>query len=170
LKIAFDEHVPIDIAKALKALGGDRKLLRVSIVSARDYATSMRATSDVPWLQKFAKAGGKVVVSGDAKMRGRLHEQRALCEAGFMVFFLERKWNQLRSYDKCAMIIRWWPEILLKIEASQPGQFFQVPCTWNTTAMKEVTPPGILSRVRPIKRSTKALPPENAALTIRSRA
>jgi hypothetical protein len=90
LKIAFDEHIPQAIAEAFKALQGENAILRCEIVSARDYAVP-RAESDVPWLQRFAADGGKVVISGDAKMRGKLHEQRALAAAGFVVIFLARR-------------------------------------------------------------------------------
>lgn len=38
MKVAFDEHVPIILAQAFKALDGEEKILRVEIVSARDYA------------------------------------------------------------------------------------------------------------------------------------
>lgn len=145
MKVAFDEHVPKDVARALEALSGENRLLRVTLHSARSYAVP-RAPSDVPWLEEFAKAGGKVVVSGDAKMRGKLHEQRALSTAGFVVFFLARPWNQMKCHEKCAMLIRWWPLILEKIEAAQPGQFFEIPHSWNSTTMREVTPPSHLRK------------------------
>lgn len=140
LKVALDEHVPNDVARALKALSGDDRLLRVQIISARKYAVPS-ASSDVPWLQRFAKAGGRVIVSGDFRMRSKLHEQRALCEAGFIVFFMARAWNQMRCHEKCAMLIRWWPHILDRIAAATPGQFFELPHQWTGTNMREVTPP-----------------------------
>lgn len=140
MKVAFDEHVPNDVAKALKALSGDDRLLRVTVYSARQYGVP-KAQSDVPWLQKFARAGGKVVVSGDAKMRSKLHEQRALSDAGFIVFFLSRPWNQMKCHEKCAMVIRWWPHMLAKMHQSSPGQFFEIPHSWTATEMREVTPP-----------------------------
>lgn len=140
MKVAFDEHIPNDVAKALKALSGDERLLRVTVYSARKYAPP-KAQSDVPWLQRFARAGGKVIISGDAKMRGKLHEQRALSDAGFIVFFLARQWNQMRCHEKCAMIIRWWPHILEKMRSASPGEFFELPHSWTLEVMREVTPP-----------------------------
>lgn len=153
MKIALDENVPPHVAKALKALAGERVLARVQIVSARKYALP-KAASDVPWLQKFAKSGGKVVVSGDAKMRGRLHEQKALSDAGFIVFFMARSWNQMSSHEKVAMLIRWWPIIVAKALSAKPGQFFELPNSWTAAEMKEVTPPKGL-RGKPGKQSNR---------------
>ena len=105
-------------------------MLRAEIVSARQYATP-KAKSDVPWLEKFAKDGGKVVISGDVKMRGKLHEQKALLDAGFIVFFFARKWNQFDSFIKTAMLLKWWRVILSKIESATPGKFFEIPFSWH---------------------------------------
>ena len=142
MKIAFDEHLPPSIAAALKAFEGDDSLLRCDIVSARDYALP-KAKSDVPWLEKFASDGGHVVVSGDVKMRGKLHEQRALSKAGFIVIFLSRRWGQANGYDKLSMLIRWWPRILERIRHARPGQFFEVPYGWQGSELIEVTPPEV---------------------------
>jgi len=140
LKIAFDEHVPRDVAQSLKAFGGDRKLLRVDICSARDYSVP-KAKSDVPWLERFAMDGGRAIVSGDAKMRGKLHERKALTDAGFIVFFLARAWNEMGGHAKCAMLILWWPFILAKLATARKGQFFEIPCSFTPGEMKEVSPP-----------------------------
>lgn len=140
MKIAFDEHIPIQIANALKELDGENQLLRSNIVSARDYAIP-NAESDVPWLERFASDGGRIIISGDAKMRGKLHEQAALVKAGFIVFFWARKWNQQNGYDKTAMMIKWWPHILLKLQSAKSGQFFELSYSWTSSDMKEVTPP-----------------------------
>lgn len=140
MKIAFDEHIPIQLADACKALDGEDRLLRVEIVSAREFAVP-KAESDVPWLQEFAASGGRVVISGDAKMRGKLHEQKALLEAGFVVFFWDRRWNAENGYVKAAMLMRWWPYILEVAENANRGQFFEIPFSWNAVEMREVTPP-----------------------------
>lgn len=140
MRIAFDEHVAPKLADAIKALSGEEGMLRVEIVSARQYAQP-RAPSDIPWLQQFAMDGGKVVISGDSKMRGKLHEQQALIDANFVVFFFARRWNQANTYTKTAMLIRWWPFILGVLESAAPGQCFEIPFAWNGNKLKEVTPP-----------------------------
>ncbi len=151
MKIALDEHIAPTLTEALKALQGDTGMLGVEIVSARDYPVP-KSMSDVPWLEKFAADGGKVVISGDAKMRGKLHEQRALVEAGFMVFFLARQWNRMRSHDKAAMLIKAWPAIIQKIRTAQPPCLFEIPCSWTSHEMRDVTPPAVRRKRAPGRR------------------
>jgi hypothetical protein len=141
LKIALDEHIGDAIVEALTALSGADKMLRAELVSARKYSESIKATSDVPWIERFKQDGGSVIVSGDARMRGKLHEQKALSDAGFIVFFPARPWNNLKVYSKTAMLIRWWPFILEKARSSGLGRFYEVPISWSGTSFKEVTPP-----------------------------
>lgn len=142
MKIAFDEHLAPSVVAALKAFEGEDALLRCEMVSARSYSVP-KADSDVPWLQRFASDGGKVVVSGDVKMRGKLHEQKALSDSGFIVFFMSSRWGQADAYVKCSMLIRWWPVILEKMRRARPGQFFEIPYGWNVGALNEVSPPDV---------------------------
>jgi hypothetical protein len=141
LKIAFDEHIPQKLANAFKALDGEEGMLRVEIVSARDYPIP-KGAGDVPWIQQFAEDDGKIIISGDAKMRGKLHEQQALSQAGLVVFFLARRWNNANYYDKSSMLMRWWPQILKKAAAARAGNFFEIPFDFDTDKpMRDVTPP-----------------------------
>jgi len=141
LKIALDEHIGQNLVEALKALSGEAGMLRVELVSARNYSGNVKAASDIPWLEKFAKDGGTVVVSGDMRMRGKLHEQRALRDAGFVVFFPARQWNNFNVHNRAAFLIRWWPFILKQAKSSTAGRFYEIPISWTSTEMKEVTPP-----------------------------
>lgn len=141
MKIALDEHIGAAIVEALLALSGEDKMLRAELVSARKYSGSIKATSDVPWVERFKRDGGNVIVSGDARMRSKLHEQKALSDAGFIVFFPARAWNNLKVYNKTAMLIRWWPFILEKARSSAKGRFYEIPISWSAAAFREVTPP-----------------------------
>jgi hypothetical protein len=141
LKIALDEHIGEAIVEALTALSGEDKVLRCELVSARKYTASIKAATDIPWVEKFKADGGKIIISGDMRMRGKLHEQKALRDAGFTVFFPARPWNNLKVYAKTAMLIRWWPIILEKARSGQHDRFYEIPMSWNGTEFKEVTPP-----------------------------
>lgn len=153
MKIALDEHIGEAIVEALLALSGEYKMLRADLVSARKYSGSIKATSDVPWVEQFKKDGGNVIVSGDARMRSKLHEQKALGDAGFIVFFPARRWNNLKVFDKTAMLIHWWPFILKQAGSSAPGRFYEVPISWSGAMFREVTPP--LRKKPGRKKSTK---------------
>lgn len=129
-------------------------MLRAEIVSARQYATP-KDKDDVPWLEQFAKTGGRVVISGDVRMRGKLHEQKALLDAGFIVFFFARRWNHFDSFIKTAMLLKWWRVILSTIESAAPGNFFEISFSWRQGELIEVTPPTTASRRRKPGRKLK---------------
>lgn len=74
-------------------------------------------------------------------MRGKLHEQRALVDAGFIVIFFHRKWNQMNAYGKTAMLVKWWPFVLAALESAAPGQCFEIPFSWRGNQLKEVKLP-----------------------------
>ena len=139
MKIAFDENIPPVLVKVFCALAREGNILKADIVSAREYAVPA-AKSDVPWLEAFAKDGGKVVISGDKGMRSNLHEQQALRDAGFLVFFFEPRWNQQDPFTKSAILLKWWPAIQRAIrKTKKAGQFFEIPFAWNTDELKVVT-------------------------------
>ena len=87
IKVAFDEHVPPAIAKVFIALAKENPIRRVSkgIVWERavDYVASKRPKgtrrNDVPWLDNFAAAGGRAIISGHVNMRRKPHERSAKC-------------------------------------------------------------------------------------------
>ena len=65
----------------------------------------------MPWIEKFAAAGGKVIISGNTKMRQVPHERLALVEAGMIVVFFENRWNGWNFFRKCALLLHWWPVV-----------------------------------------------------------
>jgi PIN like domain len=107
LKVAFDEHVPPVMAKVVLSLAKERPLRRITsdfvIESAKDYAPKKTdhdyvKGSDEPWLTRFAKAGGRGIISGDVRMRKIPHERLALYQHNFVVVFFEAQWGE---WDFC---------------------------------------------------------------------
>lgn len=142
MKVAFDEHIPFAIVCVFKTLGGEGFLRGYEFVSAKDYhALDDRKNDDRPWLQRFKDDGGRVVITGDRKMRSRLHERIALQRAGFTVMFLGRAWDEMDRYGRAAVLIRWWPVIERNLVAAAPGTFWEIPCTWKLTELVEVSAP-----------------------------
>jgi hypothetical protein len=139
LKIAFDEHVPTAMVRALEAFAKERQLRRITgdieIKSAKDYApqpgdTDYLRKNDAPWLKRFAADGGKVVISGDTKMRWVPHERLALIEHDFVVIFFENQWSKWKFFRKCALLLHWWPLVASCIKRAKPG-FWYIPCHWK---------------------------------------
>lgn len=136
LKAAFDEHVPTALAKAIISFAKEKMIQRISrgIVweTAASYAPKPTdgdyvRKSDVPWLDRFAAAGGRAVISGDVKMRHRPHEKLALHGHGFVVIFFEEQWGKWTSLQRTALMLHWWKEIATKIRSAENGTFWIVP-------------------------------------------
>jgi len=49
------------------------------------------AKNDVPWIRRFAHAGGRIIISGNTNMRNVPHERLALIENGMIVIFFESR-------------------------------------------------------------------------------
>lgn len=104
----------------------------LSIESAIDYTpkpgdSDYLPKSDVPWIKRFASAGGKVVISGNTAMRKVSPERLALVEEGMIVIFFEDSWNNKLFFTKCALLMHWWPVIA----RAKPCSFYHVPSNWK---------------------------------------
>jgi hypothetical protein len=142
LKVAFDQHVPAALAKVFITLAKERAIRRVSeglvFEEASNYAPSVGdrdyiRRNDVPWLDRFAAAGGHAVISGDVKMRKRAHERLALYHHKFVVVFFEPQWGAWNFFRKSALMLHWWEEITHKIKNAEKGTFWVVPSAWPGT-------------------------------------
>jgi hypothetical protein len=130
------------MARAFLAFIKERAIQRVSrgliFELAADHAPKATDAdhipkSDVPWLDRFAAAGGHAVISGDVKMRRKTHEKLALYNHGFVVIFFEPQWAGWNSFRKSALMLHWWEEITNKIKTADEGTFWVVPCAWPTS-------------------------------------
>lgn len=106
----------------------------VEIERAKDYTpdpkdTDHKPKTDVPWIRRYAAAGGRIIVSGDVRMSSVPHERLALVEEGMIVVFFAPKWDNWQFCRKAALLLHWWPTILAHVRKSAPG-FFAVPCAW----------------------------------------
>lgn len=71
MKVAFDEHIPPAMAQAFERFAQERQFRKslggIIIVKARDYAPQVGDSdfvqgSDVPWIRRFAKDGGRFII------------------------------------------------------------------------------------------------------------
>jgi hypothetical protein len=140
VKVALDEHVPIALVKAFQTFASERRFKKLTgsfeICSAKDFTPTLGDPdyvpgSDTPWIKRFHKAGGRVIISGNTEMRNVPHERLALIECGMLVIFFEPKWNSWGFFDKCAHFLHWWPKIAAKVRTGKKGTFWAVPLNWN---------------------------------------
>ena len=129
------------MVRVFQTFASERQLRKITgnvdVKSASDYTpkpgdADYAKGSDVPWLKRFAADGGKVVISGDTRMKREPHERLALIECKFVVIFCESQWSDWSFFRKCALLLHWWPQIASTAKRARPG-FWHVPCNWKET-------------------------------------
>jgi len=141
LKVAFDETIPPAMARVFQILA-DEKLFQwliagLKIERAKDYTPKKGGdpdyvkNSDVPWIKRFSAAGGKIIISGNTKMKTRPHERKASVQEGTVTIFFESQWSNWKFHRKCALLLNWWPHVVKTVKTAKPGTFWHVPCDWE---------------------------------------
>jgi len=149
VKIAFDENVPIALVSVFTTFANERQLKRkigaIQVVSAVEYTPKKtdedyKPNNDVPWIKRFAAAGGKAIVSGNTQMRFVPHERMALVQNGMLVFFFDSKWNEWDFFRKVSLLIYHWPAIAARIKGGRAPAFWYIPLSWNEKAKLRKVP------------------------------
>lgn len=145
MKIAFDEHVPAALVRTFQTLAEDKAFRRlfnnVKVVSSKDYNPSPRDLdyvkgrgSDAPWIRRFRKDGGKIILSGNTKMPSVPQELLAIQDCRISVFFFPNQWNSWRFSRKSALIFAWLERILAQAKKAKRGAMYRIPNDWSETA------------------------------------
>nr|MCK7670075.1 hypothetical protein [Bradyrhizobium sp. 2S1] len=130
------------MVKVFQTFASDKQLLKLSadlvLEKAQTYYPKPSdpdylRRNDVPWIRRFSKAGGKVIVSGNTLMKVNSHERLALVEEGMIVLFFENAWNQWGYFHKCSLLLHWWPMIVKQLKTAKPSSFWHIPATWPKT-------------------------------------
>ena len=108
----------------------------LEIVSARTYAPDKSdgdfvPNNDVPWLERFARNGGKAIISGDSRMLDVPHEILAIQRLGLIAIYFERRWNNWNFFRKSALLLWHWKIIIEAIKNAKPGDVYRVPATYT---------------------------------------
>jgi hypothetical protein len=140
VKAAFDAHIPAALVRIFQSLQNERKFKIVNqgitVESALTYTPKIgdhdyARKSDSPWIRRFAKDGGKIILSGDMNMLKRPHERLALIEEKMIVVFFSGGWDNLRFFQKSAFVLNWWPVIADTAKKAEPATFWRVPSKWD---------------------------------------
>lgn len=142
MKVAFDEHVPAAIARALESFANEQKFKSLTgglqVERAQDYAPKPSdldylENKDAPWIKRYSKSGGQIIISGDTNMMTQPHERLALLEEGMIVVFFGKKWSSWQFFRKCALILCWWPKIVTTVKKAERGTFWRVTTDFGET-------------------------------------
>jgi hypothetical protein len=152
LKIAFDENTPAAMVRLFRGFQQEKALRRAlgpdagdaEIVTAQDYYPAVGdddyrqvhgKVPDDPWIRRFAKDGGKAIISGDRKMLLRPHEKLALIESKLVVVFLPHPWSGWPLCAKVSLLVHWWETIARSAATLDPG-LYSVPKAWPLSEME----------------------------------
>lgn len=140
MKVAFDEHVPPAVVEAFQLFANQGRFKAsakgVTFSSSVNYNpdpsdSDYRKGQDDPWIRRFAKSGGKVIVTADKAMKSASHERKALLDEGFIVIFLGKEWAGWKFTRKCAFLLNWSLPIIEVATTAAPGTFWLVPAKWD---------------------------------------
>lgn len=129
MKVLLDENLPPRLAQVLRLLAAPDDHL---IVHLRERFPA--ATTDVEWLSALAGDPTWAVLTNDQRLRGRPHEIAAWRRAGLVGVVLPSRFNQADLWEKCAILVRWWPFVVRALEAAPPGAMLAIPAGWGATA------------------------------------
>lgn len=146
MKVAFDENTPAAMVrlfqgfqkekalrKALGATASEIEVVRAQNYYPQDGDADFRLVNgkvpDDPWIVRFAKDGGKAIISGDRKMLLRPHEKLALLQTELVVVFMPALWAHWPLCSKVSLLIHWWEKIAVCAKTSSSG-FYAVPKSW----------------------------------------
>jgi hypothetical protein len=127
------------MVKIFREFASDKQLLKLNanlvIESAKQYYPKPEDSdylrrNDAPWIRRFGAAGGKVIISGNTRMKVVPHERLALLEEGMVVIFFDGNWNNWDFFKKSSLLIHWWPELVKQLKTAKPKSFWHIPAIW----------------------------------------
>lgn len=150
MKIALDENISPKLVRLVQCLSDHQLIGDHEVVSARSFRP-INERGDAGWIERFSESGGKVIISGDARIRANLHERAALAQAGLITFFFGGKWSGKNAIVKGAMFLNWWPRIEDYITKSKAGDCWEIPDHWNWRDFRDVSVKQLPKKSRPNK-------------------
>lgn len=141
MNIAFDECVPEAMVRVYRTMTQHGDLPNVAIHWARDYTQSGESGTDVPWMERYKAVGGEVVISGDRRIRSRLHEQEAYMRCGLVLYMFSPTWCGWNFRKKSAFLLQWWDRIVEHASSAPRPSCWDIPTSWESGDFKDKTGP-----------------------------
>jgi hypothetical protein len=118
------------MATVFQTLGKEEGVLKAEVVLAKTYRPHGES-GDEHWTRRFAADGGQIIISGDTRMRARLHELAALVESGLVTYFFQRQWSDASFFTKSAMLLHWWKPVRDHMDTAAKGTCWEIPYQWT---------------------------------------
>lgn len=160
-RVALDFNCAPRLVDALNALYGHTGFQFIHLQSLVD-----GRTEDEIWADAYKKFGGRVVLSGDARIAYKPHQAIAFIDNGFLSFFPDESWCQMPGRARAATLVYSWPLIAQKIAEAPDGSCWRIPCSYsrkdaelklsNSTLHALRIPPTVLDEARQARRGHRA--------------
>jgi hypothetical protein len=128
VKLRADEHISPEIVRAVRemALSPGWELSHV-------YDDGHGGYGDVSWITKFARAGGKAILTADTDFHKRHNQIMAVWDTGLAVVHFPAKWANSKCRMQAAHTLFWWERIEALLANAHPRQCWRVPWEFSTT-------------------------------------
>lgn len=133
MKICADEHIAEKIVRAVREL----------VLSPGWNLTHVKeqgdgGASDVHWVTKFGKSGGKVILSADTDMFKHPQLLTAIADAGMMVVYLPPRWANSVRHLQAAHLIYNWPKIEAALSTAKAKDVLKVPFNFANAPIEKI--------------------------------
>lgn len=125
--VIADEHVSPKIVRSVREIAL-RRGWRLENVSGSDLCSR----EDEDWIEAFASAGGRAILSADRAMLRRPTLIQKISDLGVMGIYLPSEWAAATRQYQAAHILYWWPKIEATIETGTLGSAWIVPKGFNS--------------------------------------
>ena len=133
MKIRADEHVSPHIVAAVN---------KMAIATGFEFSSVIdvghRSSSDVHWVNMFAKEGGTAILTADTDFFKRPHQVMAVHDAGLMIIHMPPKWANAPCRLQASHMLAWWQRIEAVIKTGRAKQCWRPD--WNVTEEGELKP------------------------------
>ena len=106
MKVIADEMIASNIVKVINLVALNENILLQSV-----QGSEFQGQQDMDWIQAFANAGGKGILSADRKMLRKKTFIQEILKLGVTFIYLPHNWATSRINEQAAYLLFHWPQI-----------------------------------------------------------
>ena len=124
MRFFFDNNLSYRLADAIHILVQSRGHEVVAL--RRKFPVN---TPDTIWLERLAKEGDWVILTGDTNIVRNRHEIEAFSQAGLVAFISAKSWKDQKLWDRFWRFIKLWPLIEEHARHAPKSSAYKLPIT-----------------------------------------
>jgi PIN like domain len=131
MKVRTDEHISPEIVRAVREMSLSPGWEISSVFESGD-----RGAADEHWITRFARNGGRAIISADVDFFKSPPQVLAVFNTGIRVIHLPPKWANAGCHLQAAHVLLWWRRIEARISAMNDRECYRPP--WNINESGEL--------------------------------